>query len=137
MQVLSRAQQSPPLEEMVYENQNRIDYKAITLAAVRGKAHDEQGVAIPNVFLGLFTNRDHKLVMTTVSAADGTFEFAAVAPGSYRLVAKYDGLCPANVPIKLVRHASPKSHVDLHMKPRGLDSCSYGTGEAKTAPDDH
>ena len=122
---------SPTDTPMEYEDQNQIDYKALTLHTVAGNAHDEQGVAVPTVRLGLFTESDHKLVASTEGAADGTFKFANVAPGLYRLVAKYDGFCPANVPIRVIRGGSPNRGVDLHMKPRGLDSCSYGTIGAK------
>jgi hypothetical protein len=111
---------------MIYENHNQIDYKALTLRAVTGKAHDEQGVPIPKVSLGLFTEKDHKLLTLVESATDGTFAFTSVVPGLYRLVAKYDGFCPANVPIAVSRRASVNRGVDLHMKPTGLDACSYG-----------
>lgn len=112
---------------MVYENHNQIDSKAVALRAVTGKAHDEQGIVIPNVSLGLFTEKDHRLVMITWSATDGAFQFTGVTPGRYRLVAKYDGLCPANVPIRVTRLSSDRG-VDLHMMPRGIDTCSYGSG---------
>jgi hypothetical protein len=115
---------------MAYENHNQTDYKALALRTVTGKIHDEQGVPIPKVSLGLFTEKDHKLVTVAESAADGTFKFAGVAPGMYRLVAKYDGFCSANVPIEVSRHASASRGVDLHMKPAGLDTCSYGTAGA-------
>jgi hypothetical protein len=118
---------------MVYENHNQIDSKAVALRAVTGKAHDEQGVMIPNVSLGLFTEKDHRLVMITWSATDGAFQFASVTPGRYRLVAKYDGLCPANVPIRVTRLSSADRGVDLHMMPRGIDTCSYGAGAPATA----
>ena len=46
--------------------------------------------------------------------------------GNYRLIVKADGLCPANVPI-LVRHRrKEKTRLMMHMKPAGIDSCSYG-----------
>ena len=112
---------------MVYENHNQTDYHALVLRTVIGKARDEQGVPIPKVSLGLFTEKDHKFVAVIESAADGTFAFANVAPGLYRLVAKYDGFCPANVPIDVSPHASAGRSVELHMKPAGLDTCSYGT----------
>jgi hypothetical protein len=118
---------------MVYENHNQTDYKALTLRAVTGRAHDEQRMPIPKVSLGLFTERDHELVTVVESADDGTFAFTNVEPGLYRLVAKYDGFCPANAPIEVSRHASASREIDLHMKPAGLDTCSYGTAGPKAS----
>lgn len=122
---------SPGNGPMVYENHNQTDYRALALRMVTGKAHDEQGVPIPKVSLGLFTEKDHKLVTVVESAADGTFTFANVTPGLYRLVAKYDSFCPANVPIDVSPNASAGRGVDLHMKPAGMDACSYGTAGRK------
>lgn len=112
---------------MAYENHNQTDYSALTLRTVGGMARDEQGVPTPEVLFGLFTDKDHRLMATVRSASDGTFRFRDVAPGPYRLVVKYDGFCSANIPISVSRHASLKEDVDVHMKPAGLDSCSYGT----------
>jgi len=131
---LARSQAEPSSGDgpMGYENHNQTDYKALIIRAVVGKAHDEQGVPIPNVSLGLFTEKDHKLVTVVESAADGTFEFRKVTPGLYRLVAKYNGFCAANVPIEVRHHASTNRVVDLHMKPARLDTCSYGTVALKS-----
>jgi hypothetical protein len=121
-------QQAPP--ERLYENHNQIDYKTITVRGVTGKAR-ETSLEVPNVSLGIFTEKDQRLVMTTRSSADGTFAFAVVPPGLYRLVATFDGFCAANVPIRLVRHGRAGRTVDLHMKPAGIDTCSYGTQASK------
>jgi hypothetical protein len=112
---------------MVYENHNQTDYSALTVRSLKGLVHDEQGVPVPGVSFGVFTDADHRLIATVRSVSSGVFEFRNLAPGRYRLIAKYDGFCSANIPISISKRASAKRGVDVHMKPAGIDSCSYGT----------
>jgi hypothetical protein len=53
--------------------------------------------------MGLFPEEDHRLVAATAADQDGNFSFAAVVPGSYRLVFDFRGYCAANVPLRIVR----------------------------------
>ncbi len=64
-------------------------------------------VAIPKVCVAVFT--EHKLVDTTESDAGGKFSLQNVPPGRYRLVAKADPLCVANVPLLVVKRQEKKT----------------------------
>ena len=123
---------SPCMAE--YENHNQVDYGPLIVQEVKGTIMDPQQGAVPKVCVGIFTEKDHKLVATTESDADGKFSLQSVPPGRYRLVVKADPLCAANVPLQVVKHRKKKQVLQVHMKPRGLDSCSYadlGAAEAK------
>jgi hypothetical protein len=108
-----------------YENHNHIDYGPLVVQDVKGTITDPQHSAVPKVCVGIFTEKDHKLVGTTESDADGKFSLQSVPPGRYRLIVKADPLCAANVPLQVVKHQKKKQVLQVHMKPRGLDSCSY------------
>jgi hypothetical protein len=108
-----------------YENHNQIDYGPLVVQDVKGTITDPQQVAVPKVCAGIFTEKDHKLVATTESDAEGKFSLQSVPPGRYRLVVKADPLCAANVPLQVVKSQKKKQVLRGHMKPRGLDSCSY------------
>lgn len=108
-----------------YENHNQIDYGPLIVRDVKGTITDPQQGAVPKVCVGLFTESDHKLLASTESDADGRFSLQSVPPGWYRLVVKADPLCAANVPLKVVKQQKKKQILRVHMKPRGLDSCSY------------
>lgn len=114
-------------KSMTYENHNQTDYAAIILRGLAGLAHDDQDVPIPGVAVGLFKGKQHTLIAVSQTAADGTFKFENVAPGQYRLVAKYAGFCSANVPIEVTNSAKLGRTLELHMKLAGLDSCSFGS----------
>jgi Carboxypeptidase regulatory-like domain len=121
---------SPCMAE--YENHNQTDYGPLTVQNVKGTITDQQQRAVPKVCVGIFTEKDHKLVATTESDADGKFSLQSVPPGRYRLVVKADPLCAANVPLQVVESKKKKQVLRVHMKPRGLDSCSYADLGAET-----
>jgi hypothetical protein len=113
--------------EISYEDRNQIDPQPLKLHSIRGFASDDEGVAVP-VVVGIFTEKDHLLVSSARAGVDGKFDFKDIPPGRYRIVAMLDGLCPANVPI-LVESGSAwisKRIVHLHIRPRGIDTCSFG-----------
>jgi hypothetical protein len=123
----SFAQQKADSPCMVeYENHNQVDYGPLIVQEVKGTIMDPQQGAVQKVCVGIFTEKDHKLVATTESNTDGKFSLQSVPPGRYRLVVKADPLCAANVPLQVVKHRKKKHDLLVHMKPRGLDSCSYG-----------
>jgi len=109
-----------------YENHNQIDYGPLIVQEVKGTITDPQQVAVPKVCVGVFTEKEHKLVASTESNADGKFRLQNVPPGWYRLIIKADPLCAANVRVRVVKRQKNKQVLQVHMKPRGLDSCSYG-----------
>jgi hypothetical protein len=108
-----------------YENHNQTDYGPLAVREVKGTITDPQESAIPKVCIGIFTEKDHTLVASTESEADGKFSVASVRPGRYRLVVKADPLCAANVPLRVVKSQKRDRVLHVHMKARGLDSCSY------------
>jgi Carboxypeptidase regulatory-like domain len=109
-----------------YENHNQTDYGPLIVHDVKGTITDPQAGAVPKVCVGVFTEKEHKLVAATESDADGKFSMQSLPPGRYRLVVKADPLCAANVPFQVVKSQKKKQVLLVHMKPRGLDSCSYG-----------
>jgi len=109
-----------------YENHNQTDYGPLVVQGVRGRITDPQQGAVMRVCVGIFTEKDHKLIASTESDASGKFSLQRLSPGRYRLVVKADPLCAANIPLEVVKHRRKKQILHVHMKPRGLDSCSYG-----------
>lgn len=114
---------SPCIAE--YENHNQIDYGPLVVQDVKGTITDPQQSVISKVCVGIFTEKDHKLLASAESDADGKFSLQSVPPGRYRLVVKADPLCAANVPLQVVKHQKKEQVLQVHMKPRGLDTCSY------------
>jgi hypothetical protein len=84
------------------------------------------GDAMPRVSVSLFTEEGHALIATVVSDRDGKFRFAKVDHGLYRVLATVEGLCTANIPIKLESSLLKHRKLEITMRPKGLDTCSYG-----------
>src|SRR5213595_3955189 len=97
-----------------YENHNQIDYGPLVVQDVKGTIIDPQQVAVPKLCVGIFTEKDHKLVATTESDADGKFSLQSVSPGQYRLVVKGDPLCAANIPLRVVKRQKTKHALLVH-----------------------
>jgi len=119
-----------------YEDHNQIYYGPLVVQEVMGTITDPGQGAVQKVCIGAFTETDHKLVAATESDADGKFSLQGIPPGRYRLVVKAEPLCAANVPLRVVRNQWKKQVLRVHMKPRGIDSCSYadlGTESAKSS----
>ncbi|MFN7934015.1 MAG: carboxypeptidase-like regulatory domain-containing protein [Bryobacteraceae bacterium] len=114
-----------PCAGMVYENRSQTDYGPLRLASIRGTAKDSKGVRVPGVCIGIFTPKDHNLIMATQTDREGSFEFRGVANGEYRLVAKCEGFCSGNAKIRVDPSSRSKKRLDLLIRPSGLDSCSY------------
>jgi hypothetical protein len=114
---------SPCMAE--YENHNQIDYGPLVVQVVEGTITDPQKGAVPKAWVCIFTEKDHKLVAATQSDVDGKFSLQSLTAGWYRLVVKAEPLCAANVPLRVVKSQKNKPVLQVHMKPRGLDSCSY------------
>jgi hypothetical protein len=91
-----------------------------------GFARDKQGFPIPDVRIFLFTEKDHRLIASEESDQKGHFRFNRLEPGTYRMVAKYDGLCPANVPIKISSLKLPQQGIILNMRAGGIETAAYG-----------
>jgi hypothetical protein len=128
--VSAQQKEEPCKTPITYENRNQIEYSPLPIQIVSGVAQDKDGARIPGVCLGLFTEKEHRLVATAVTDEEGNFQFNQVPPGRYRLVAKYSGFCPANTLLRLTRRASNKKMktktLVLHMETAKIDHCSYG-----------
>jgi hypothetical protein len=109
-----------------YENHNQIDYGPLQVQQITGIAKDPRGVALPKVCLFLFTENDHKLIASTATDDKGEFRIEPVAPGKYRLVAKYSWFCSANVPLMVKKRGDKSRTLVLHMRPPAVDTCSFG-----------
>jgi protocatechuate 3,4-dioxygenase beta subunit len=111
-----------------YENHNMIDYGPLVFRSIRGVVVDPANVAMPGASIGVFTERDHKLVANTRTNTNGSFDFQHISPGRYRLVVHFDGFCPANVPIRIVTwpHGRSGRRLVIHGVVGAIDTCSYG-----------
>jgi hypothetical protein len=114
-------------EKVQYVNRNQVDTRSITLNGVSGRAIDTDGVAIPNICIGIFTEKGHQFIAQVTTDDEGNFTFKELPSGNYRLVGRveYDFLCPVNVRIKQ-KKSGKKKILTLHMQPAGIDDCSYG-----------
>ena len=119
----------------VYENHNQIDYGRVKVNVVQGGSRAEVGDQIfpwaPGACLVLFTEKDHKLVSSIKAGQYGDFDFGDVAPGRYRLIARAEGFCTANIPIRVVKstHIGKlgfKLGILVYFLPKGMARCSYG-----------
>jgi hypothetical protein len=119
--------QAAPAVTSTYEDHNVADPRPLDVNTVAGSIHDPGKLTFSGALIMIFTELDHTLVASTKSDSNGRFEFAKIKPGLYRLVAKVDALCPANVPLKVTN--SPLAHhkIQITMQPQDIDTCSYGT----------
>jgi hypothetical protein len=109
----------------VYTNENQSDPAPLKLNAVAGRVRGLGGDAMSRASVSLFTEDGHAFIATVVSDKDGKFRFDKVDKGLYRIVARVDGLCTANIPIK-VEPSLLHRKLEITMQPKGLDTCSYG-----------
>jgi hypothetical protein len=114
---------------MAYENHNQVDPKPFKLHSIDGVATDDEGTAVVAVTVGLFAEKDHRLIATDETGSKGQFAFKNVPPGQYRIVAKHPAFCTANVPAIVVAKDGGHSRrsLQLHMKVSGIDACSFGS----------
>ena len=133
---LTRAQQQPlscksPIE---YGNRNQIEPKRSSVRRLAGRVIMEVGNPAKELdplpaCLGLFTEKDHRLVASAVADEEGRFKFSSVPAGRYRLVVRdpQNAFCVANMPLRVVRWPRGKTTpLVIHMRFPGMDDCSYG-----------
>ncbi|MGH9394850.1 MAG: hypothetical protein ACRD1E_11820 [Terriglobales bacterium] len=118
--------QAPQRPGMSYTEESPPSRARLELRHLQGQARDRAGMAIPGVALGLYTDAaPHRLLALALADADGKFDFGKrLAPGDYRLIAQYPGLCTANIPVRVSPRA-PGRKLALRMEFPGLDVCSY------------
>ncbi len=114
-----------------YENHNQIDYGPLKVQAVEGTTIIEVGTThqqgAAGACLVLFTEGDHKLLASASADSNGRFELKDIKPGRYRLVARSEGLCTANIPLQVVKPSGRRrGEIIVHFRARGVDTCSYG-----------
>ncbi len=111
---------------MSYTREHPPNLRRLGLRRLQGQARDRMHNAIPGVQLGVASDpAPHRLLQAGVTDEHGKFNFGkAVPPGNYRLIAKYPGLCTANIPIAISPRAR-HNHLQLRMEYPGLDVCSY------------
>jgi len=114
-----------PGPNSAYVNKNPTEPKSIKVSAVDGIVRDPEKITFPNATILLFAEPDHALVATAKSDGKGHFAFGKIPPGHYRVVAKVEGLCPANIPIELESSVIAHRKIEIVMQPQGIDICSY------------
>jgi hypothetical protein len=123
--VQADAQKPKPCQFMTVQNYNMIDPPRLTAAVLKGTVQDISHVNIPHACLVVFRESDHEIIAQTESGENGRFSFPKLAPGDYRLIVAANPLCPANRRVRIVKHKWSKRPLIAHMRPRGLDVCSY------------
>ena len=129
-------QQQNVCSDASYEDHNQGDYKPLKLATLQGRGVIEikdnvvkPNETVPGACLSLFT-LDQKFVRSVKADAAGEFKFENVAPGRYRLIARAQGFCTANIPINLVKASSMsklrENEIIVHYRLTGIDTCSWG-----------
>jgi hypothetical protein len=121
----------------MYENHNQVDYGPLKVREIRGvsdleiRGQRQEAIPVGACFV-LFTENGHQLVTSGKSDADGRFQLKQVPPGRYRLIARADGLCVANIPLEVVSsHRRRSDQIVVHFRAAGVDSCSSGELSSK------
>ncbi len=109
----------------VYVDENPKPPAVLKLDGLEGSVRGLGGDALPMAKVSLFAEDGHALVGTVVTDKDGKFRFK-VDKGLYRVVARVEGLCPANVPVKVESSVLAKHKLVITMVAKDIDTCSYG-----------
>ncbi len=111
---------------VTFADRNMVDY-TIEIGMVRGQVLDPGGAAMPGGCVALFAADRSTLLHTVEADENGKFAMPDVKDGSYWLVVHDPQwiLCPATAHVKVKRSRMRKKTVVVHMKPRGIDDCSY------------
>jgi hypothetical protein len=125
-------QQITSCNNLEYANRNQVDPHRSVVNATVGRVIAETGDPprqlgpIP-ACLGLFTEKDHRLVASAMADEEGQFKFKPVRSGLYRLVVRdpQNAFCVVNMPLRIVETRRGRPLV-IHMRRVGIDDCSYG-----------
>lgn len=109
-----------------YVDENQTDPAPLKLRDVDGSVRGLGGDGMSRASVSLFTEQGHALIQTVVSDRDGKFRFSKVDKGPYRIVARVDGLCTANIPILVESSLFAHRKLVITMRPKDIDTCSYG-----------
>ena len=116
--------QSPVVPK--YVNENSTDPAPLKLRELQGIVRGLGGDPMPRATVSLFTENGHLLVGSETAGMDGKFKFEKVQKGAYRVVARVEGLCPANIPIIIEGGLLGHKKLEITMRPKDIDTCSYG-----------
>ncbi len=123
---LARGQAVAAGDGAVYVDENPKPPATVKLAGLEGSVRGLGGDALPRATVSVFTEDGHALVATAMTDKDGKFKFAKLDKGLYRVVARVEGLCPANVPVKVEGSLLAKRKLVFTMVAKDIDTCSYG-----------
>jgi hypothetical protein len=118
--------QSAAVPVPVYVDENQTDPPPLKLDGVAGKVQGLGGDPMPRAVVSLFTEDTHTLVASVNSDKDGKFKFDKVGKGLYRVIARIDGLCTANIPVKVESSPLADRRLIITMRAKDIDTCSYG-----------
>jgi hypothetical protein len=118
-----------PAQPPIYMDENGTDPAPLNLRELEGKVVGLGGDPMPQTVVALFNENGHSLVATVKADREGKFHFDRVDKGLYRVVARVEGLCPANIPIKIESSMFAKHKLIITMRPKDLDTCSYGVAK--------
>ena len=115
-----------------YGSKNQVKPRALAVRTVSGEVIAEVGSPAKSLgsfpaCLGLFTQPDYCLIASVAADETGRFSFNSVRPGRYRLVARdpQGAFCVANTEVHVVRRARKSKAILIHLRPAGIDDCSY------------
>lgn len=109
-----------------YVDENGTDPAPLKLDNISGRVRGLGGDAMSGAKVSLFTEVGHALIATVISDKNGKFRFAKVDKGFYRVVARVEGLCTANIPIRIDSSILEHRKLEITMQPKDDDKCSYG-----------
>jgi len=109
-----------------YVNENSVDPKPIKLRELQGTVLGLGGDPMPRAMVSLFTEDTHTLVGSETTDMQGRFKFNKLEKGAYRVVARVEGLCAANIPIILEGGLLGHKKLEITMRAKDIDTCSYG-----------
>jgi len=122
----ARGAQAATANGAAYADENGTDPAPLKLRDLQGSVRGLGGEAMPKAPVSLFTEDGHALVATALTDRQGKFRFDKVEKGLYRVVARVEGLCPANVPVKIESSLLAHRKLIITMRPKDIDTCSYG-----------
>ena len=132
--IYSQEQTAACKSPIEYGNRNQVDPERSSVRGISGRVIAEVGRPAKEIgsvpaCLGLFTEKDHRLISSVIADDEGRFKFSSVPSGRYRLVVRdpQNAFCVANMPLRVVRWPRGKAKpLVIHMRPAGIDDCSYG-----------
>lgn len=127
-------QYSPPVPTLHVEVPPLIVNRVFGRAIIEAGETVITGDGVTPACISLFTDDAHRFVASAAVDSRGLFRFCAVAPGKYRLVARSPGLCTGNTQIEVTTSSVDKGKkgILVHLRIRGIDTCSYADYGTKT-----